>query len=97
MRVLVYGCVTIGSLLLLWAFSDLIAWWFIPNWHVNREPIIVAFFLLLAATPCVLLAPALAIANRREWPRHMLFASAFVLALAIVTALVFWFTNVSPI
>jgi hypothetical protein len=96
LRILVYGCVVIGSLLLGWALSNLVAWWLVPSWHVNREPIIVAFFLLLPATPCVLLAPALAIANRRKWPHRVLFASAFVFALAIVTVLVFWFTNLSP-
>ena len=96
MRSLVYACIAVGSLFSTWALANLIAWWFVPTWHVNREPIISAFFLLFPAIPCVLFAPALALVNRKTWPPHLLLASWAVLAFGVITAIAFWFTNAAP-
>jgi len=96
MRIVVYACIAVGLFFSGWALSNLLAWWLIPSWHLNREPILAAFFLLIPAISCALLAPAVAFVNRRVWPRHLLIASASTFALSIGTIVVFWFTNRAP-
>ena len=96
MRVIVYACVAAGLFFSGWALSNLLAWWFVASWHVDREPIIAAFFLLIPAVPCVLIASAVAAVNRKAWPRHMLILSIASLSLGTFTIILFWLIDAAP-
>ena len=92
-RLLAYVCNIVGSAFTLWTLSCILGWWFLPSWHATREPLISAFFLLVPVIPCAVLVFALAVANRRNWPRHLLIASWLLATIGAFTILLWWFTD----